>query len=42
MLIDHLNVSGEFESSDPDLDLQGQICHESSNICVIPCECHNF
>ena len=25
-----------FETSDSDLDLQGQICHESLNICVIP------
>ena len=28
MFIDHLKVSDEFETSDHDLDLQGQICHE--------------
>ena len=26
-----------FETGDLDLDFQGQICHESSNVCVIPC-----
>ena len=30
------------ESGDHDLDLQGQICHESSNVCVIPCERGNL
>ena len=42
MFIDHLKVSGEFETSDLDLDLQGQIYHESLNVCVIICECDNF
>ena len=31
-----------FETSDLDLDYQGQICHESLNVCAIPCECDNF
>ena len=32
-------VSGEFETSDLDLDLQGQIYHESLlKVCAIPCE----
>ena len=25
-----------------DLDLDLQICHESLNVCAIPCECNNF
>ena len=37
---DHLKVSDEFEIGD--LDLQGQICHESSDVCGRPCECGNF
>ena len=41
MFIDHPKVSGEFETS-LNLDLQGQISHESLNVCVIPCEYDNF
>ena len=40
MFIEHLKVSDKFETSD--LDLDGQICHNSLNICVIPCECDTF
>ena len=40
LFIDHLKVLDKFEASD--LDHQGQICHESLNVCVIPCECDNF
>ena len=40
LFIDQLKVSGEFEPGD--LDLQGQFCHEISNVCVNPCECDNF
>ena len=39
--IDHLKVSDEFETSDLELDLQGQICHENLNVCATPCECDN-
>ena len=35
-------VLDQFAPGEFDLDLQGQICHESLNICVIPCECGNF
>ena len=43
LVIDYLKVSGEFETSDLDLDLQGQIIWgESLNVCVIPCKCNNF
>ena len=35
--IDYLKVSDELETGDLDLEFQGQICHESSNVCVIPC-----
>ena len=39
---DYLMVSDEIETSDYDLDIQGQICHESSKVSVIPCEYDNF
>ena len=39
LFIDHLEVFDEFKTDDIDLDLQGQ---ESSNVCLIPCECDNF
>ena len=42
MFIDHRKVLGKFETSYLDLDLPGQICHESLNVCVIPCECDYF
>ena len=42
LFIDHPKVSDKFGTSDLGLDLQGQICHESLNVCVIPCECDNF
>ena len=42
MFIDHLKVAGEFETGDLDLNHRGQICHESSNVFVIRCECDNF
>ena len=35
-------VLDQFETGEFHLDLQGQICHESSNICAIPCECDIF
>ena len=38
----HLKVWERFETSDIDLDHQSQICHESLNVCVIPCECDYF
>ena len=31
-----------FKTGDLDLDLQGQIGHETIKFCVIPCECNNF
>ena len=31
-----IEVLNEFETGD--LDIQDQICHETSNVCVIPCE----
>ena len=42
LFIDHLKVLDKFETSDFDLDLQVQICHESLNVCVISCEHDNF
>ena len=42
LFIDHLKVSDEFEISDLNLALQGQICYESLDVCVIPCEYDNF
>ena len=36
---DYLKVSYEFETGD--LDIQGKICAESSNVCVIHCENDN-
>ena len=35
LFIDHLKVLDKFVTSDLDLDLQGQICHESLNVCAI-------
>ena len=34
LIIDHLKVLVDFDIESGDLDLQGQICHESSNVCV--------
>ena len=38
LFIDHLKVLDKFETSDLDLDLQGQIYLESLNVFVICCE----
>ena len=35
-----LKVLDEFETGD--LDLPGQICYESSDVCVIPCKCEGW
>ena len=43
LCIDNLRSQIISKTGDLDLDLQGQICHKSSNVCVTPpCECDNF
>ena len=41
LFIDQLKVSDEFDL-DLDLDHQDQICHDNSNVCVLPCEYDSF